>query len=255
MLLSLERHLAERYTSASQKIRVLTEAWVGRQAYCPSCGQSLSQYANNEPVADFLCKACDENYELKSKRGMLGARIVDGAYRTMMERLQASTNPNLFLLNYDERRLDVLDFLVVPKHFFVPEMIEQRTPLSITARRAGWTGCNILLNGIPKTGKIFFVRGGVVIPKGDVLAEWRKTLFLRDPHSVSGRTWAIDIMKCIEQFGTAAFTLDKVYAFEPVLRRQHPENRFVKAKIRQQLQVLRDKGYLRFVTRGRYCLA
>ncbi|HDT15115.1 MAG TPA: hypothetical protein ENN55_02790 [Firmicutes bacterium] len=34
----------------------------------------------------------------------------------------------------------------------------------------------------------------------------------------------------------------------------HPENRNIKPKIRQQLQFLRDKGYLYFEGKGRYVL-
>jgi len=43
---------------------------------------------------------------------------------------------------------EVSNFLVVPKYFFVPGVIEKRKPLSATARRAGWIGCNIVLKSI-----------------------------------------------------------------------------------------------------------
>jgi hypothetical protein len=59
-------------------------------------------------------------------------------------------------------------------------------------------------------------------------------------------------MKCVEAIGKQQFLLDDVYAFEPALSRLYPENRHVKQKIRQQLQVLRDCGYLEFLSRGRY---
>ncbi|MCK5416035.1 hypothetical protein KAI92_01250 [Candidatus Parcubacteria bacterium] len=36
--------------------------------------------------------------------------------------------------------------------------------------------------------------------------------------------------------------------------KKHPDNNHVKDKIRQQLQLLQDKGYLSFVSRGRYKL-
>jgi type II restriction enzyme len=45
----------------------------------------------------------------------------------------------------------------VPKYFFVSEIIEKRKPLSITARRAGWTGSNILFSKIPNSGKIYYI--------------------------------------------------------------------------------------------------
>jgi type II restriction enzyme len=147
MNLSLETKLAEKYAGQSQKIRVLTEHWVDNQVYCPNCGQlEINKYENNRPVADFFCSNCREDYELKSKKDAVGTKIVDGAYRTMIERLQDSHNPNLFLLNYELKSFEVLNFLVIPKQFFVPDIIEQRKPLSQTAIRAGWAGCNIILD-------------------------------------------------------------------------------------------------------------
>jgi len=142
MDLSFNVDLANGYTSQSQKIRVLTENWVDNNAYCPNCGQlNIDKYGNNKPVADFFCSNCQEEYELKSKKDSVGSKIVDGAYRTMIERLNSSNNPNFFLLNYNLETFEVLNFLVIPKHFFVPEIIEERKPLAETAQRAGWIGC------------------------------------------------------------------------------------------------------------------
>jgi type II restriction enzyme len=50
------------------------------------------------------------------------------------------------------------------------------------------------------------------------------------------------------------FTLEDVYAFEPRLRAAYPNNNNIRPKIRQQLQVLRDNGYLEFRDRGLYRL-
>jgi len=52
--------------------------------------------------------------------------------------------------------------------------------------------------------------------------------------------------------GKTEFSLTEVYAFEERLSAIYPNNRFVKQKIRQQLQVLRDHGYLDFVSPGNY---
>lgn len=212
----------------------------------------MSRYPNNKPVADFYCENCSEDYELKSKQGTSGAKVVDGAYRTMLERLKSSSNPNFFLLTYNTSGLAVENFLVIPKHFFVPGIIEKRNPLALTARRAGWVGCNILLNQIPETGKIFFVRNRKAEPRESVLSEWKKTLFLREEKEISAKGWLLDIMRCIDKLATPEFTLDKVYEFEQELSRLHPDNKHIKDKIRQQLQVLRDKGYLQFLGAGNY---
>jgi len=245
----------ESYRSLSQKVRVLTEDWVNEQIYCLNCGnEKLEKYSNNRPVADFFCEHCKEDYELKSKKDSIGEKIVDGAYRTMLTRLASVNNPNLFILNYNLSAFRVLNFFVIPKHFFVPDIIERRKPLSGTARRAGWTGCNILLQRIPASGRIFLVKNAHVEPKQKVLQDWQKTLFLREEKDIKSKGWIIDVMNCIEQLTKKEFTLDEVYSFEAVLQTKHQSNKHIKDKIRQQLQVLRDKGYLDFVSRGAYRL-
>jgi hypothetical protein len=48
------------------------------------------------------------------------------------------------------------------------------------------------------------------------------------------------------------FSLQDVYAFAAQLQELHPDNRHMRDKIRQQLQVLRDLGLIAFVVGGRY---
>jgi Dam-replacing HTH domain len=50
------------------------------------------------------------------------------------------------------------------------------------------------------------------------------------------------------------FTLGEIYAFERHLGDLYPGNQNVKPKIRQQLQFLRDRGFIDFVSRGSYRL-
>lgn len=214
----------------------------------------MDKFPNNQPVADFQCLNCGEQFELKSKKDNLGTKIVDGAYMTMIARLRSSNNPNFFFLNYDQHGYSVKNFMVIPKHFFVPEIIEKRKPLAKSAKRAGWTGCNILLRSIPETGKIFYIRNGQVESKKHVLSSWRKTLFLRDEKALPAKGWLLDVMRSVEKIGKKEFFLDDLYSFENNLQKLHPENRHVKDKIRQQIQVLRDKGYLTFTAKGQYRL-
>jgi Dam-replacing family/Dam-replacing HTH domain len=242
------------YTSGSQNARAWTEAWVSAWAYCPHCGNAkVAPFPNNSPLADFFCASCKEEFELKSQKGKFGTRVVDGAFKAKCERLAASNNPNLLLMNYDLKSLAVVNLFIVPRHFFVREIIEERKPLAATARRAGWIGSNILLSRVPESGKIHIVQNGLVREKELVLAEWQKTLFLRD-ESPDTRGWLLDVMKCVESLGKSEFTLDEVYAFERHLGDLYPGNQNVKPKIRQQLQYLRDRGFIDFVSRGSYRL-
>lgn len=254
MQLNFDTKIADKYNSASQKIRVITESWVNQEVFCPNCGTKINGYENNRPVADFYCSNCKEEYELKSKKDKMSDKIVDGAYSTMIERLQCENNPNFFFLNYDPNNLSISNFLVIPKHFFVPSIIEKRNPLSINAKRAGWIGCNILLKDIPQSGKIFYIKNGIIENKENVLKNWQKTLFLRDSKKADLRGWILDIMNCIDALGKSEFSLQEIYAFEDTLSKKHPENRHIKDKIRQQLQFLRDKGYLKFTEPGKYKL-
>jgi len=253
MNLSFQIDLAQNYKNPSQRARVLTENWVSNHIYCPNCGHiNIDKYKNNKPVSDFFCSNCQEVYELKSKREKFGSKIVNGAYGTMIERLNDSNNPSFFLLNYDLQKLMVLNLFVIPKHFFIPDIIEKRKALAQTARRAGWVGCNIILNSIPQIGKIFLIKNRQVEPKDKVLAEWQKTIFLKEENKISAKGWLLDVMKCIEELGNKEFSLDEVYAFENILSNKHPDNKHIKDKIRQQLQILRDKGYLEFMGQGNY---
>jgi len=240
------------YTSNSQIARVLTESWVKRNMYCPSCGNDeLNRFNNNNPVADFLCMSCRSEFELKSQKKSFSIKIVDGAYRTMIERINAYNNPHFFFLNYSPKDLQVSNFIVIPKHYFVNDIIERRKPLNLTARRAGWIGCNILLEQIPSTGKIYLVRNGELQNKKVVLEIWAKTAFL-EKQKKETRNWLIEIMKLIEKIPTANFNLSEIYRFEKYLKEKFPNNNFIKDKIRQQLQVLRDKGILEFKGKGQY---
>jgi len=252
MNLSFNKTLVNSYKSPSQKIRVLTENWVNSNIYCPSCGSSIDKYQDNRPVADFYCSDCREQYELKSKKEDIGVKIVNGAYKTMLERLRSTNNPNFFFLSYEITSPEVLNFLVIPKHFFVPEIIERRKPLSHNARRAGWIGCNILLKNIPQAGKIFLIKDKKVEPKRTVLETWKKTLFLREEKQIKAKGWILDIMNCIDMLGKKVFLLNDIYSFEKQLQLKHLNNKHIKDKIRQQLQFLRDRGYLEFSGKGKY---
>lgn len=62
----------------------------------------------------------------------------------------------------------------------------------------------------------------------------------------------MDILNCINLIPNDVFELKEIYLFEDILSRKHPGNNNIRAKIRQQLQFLRDKGYLQFLSRGFY---
>ncbi len=251
MNLSFDLRLATEYKSQSQKIRILTEHWVGENVFCPACGSPLHKFENNRPVADFYCPACGQQYELKSKADKFGHKISDGAYKTMIRRITSNDNPNFLFLSYSKEIMMVKNLLVIPRFFIVPSVIEKRKPLAPTARRAGWVGCNILIERIPELGRIFIVKDSKSLPRDEVLKQWQNIAFMQRK-DLNTRGWLIDVMNCVYRIPGNTFTLTQVYECEHWLESLHPENHNVKAKIRQQLQIMRDKGLVEFVSRGRY---
>ena len=251
MNLNFNTKLANGYSSNSQIARILTENWVKENSYCPCCGNlPLNEFENNRPVADFYCNSCSEEFELKSKNGNLTNTITDGAYSTMIERINSNQNPNFFFLTYT-KQWTVNNFLIIPKQFFTPEIIIKRKPLAETARRAGWIGCNIDISKVAEAGRVFLVKQEKILNKSEVKDTFNKTLFLRDKGS-EAKGWILDVLQSIDSINKNNFTLDEVYQFESKLKQKYPNNNFIKDKIRQQLQILRDKGIIEFTSRGNY---
>ncbi len=64
--------------------------------------------------------------------------------------------------------------------------------------------------------------------------------------------WQLDVFKIISEFTDEIFRLEQVYGYKQRLQKLHPKNRNIEAKIRQQLQYLRELGLVEFLGKGRY---
>lgn len=240
------------YSSGSQIARVITEPFVERNAFCPSCGGALKAAPANSKVLDFLCTDCTEEFELKSKNGKIGKIIPDGKYSAMMSRINSMNNPNLYVLHYNEKERVAENLFIVPRYFFTEHLIQKRKPLSPTARQPGWTGCNILIAEVPEIGRIHFLKDRVWQNEEHILENWKATEFLKKGKSLEARGWLLDAMNCVDKIKGDSFTLEDVYKFEDDLKLIHPNNNFIKDKLRQQLQRLRDENIIEFLSPGKY---
>ena len=253
MQLFCSTDLSKGYRSNSQIARVVTENWFAGHMYCPACdSMNLVPTAANCPGVDFTCPKCNLAVQLKSRLTALTNRIVDAGYDAMLRAILSEQVPNLYLLRYSREWL-ITDLLLIPSFFFTESVIEKRKPLSSSARRAGWVGCNILLENIPQDGRIPVVAGGVPSRKSQVRAAYRRLQPLQTL-GVNTRGWTLDVLKVLRKIGKKDVSLSELYMFDAHLQMLHPNNRNVKPKIRQQLQVLRDLGYVEFLGEGRYRL-
>ncbi len=249
-LLVFDEEKARPYKSSSQKVRIMSEDWFSHFMYCPVCGErKLEKFGNNSPVSDFFCPVCEETFELKSKGTSIGKKIAGGAYFSTLERVKENNNPNLFVLQYKENR--VVNLIFIPKFFFTEEVIEKRPPLSLKAKRAGWIGCNILFDKILDQGKIYVIKESAILKKEDIMTKYQdlNKFYFED---LKRRGWIFDVLDCINRIKNEKFSLSDIYFYQDYLSSIHPKNNNIQAKIRQQLQILRDKNIIRFLGKGFY---
>jgi type II restriction enzyme len=250
MNLSMDGELAAAYRSGSQRARVVTEFWGEQNLYCPNCSSKhLTRLPNNTKASDYLCPSCSFWYQLKGQQSRIGDHINDGAYKTMRQAIQNDETPNFYFMQYDLATWSVRNLLLVPSFAFPLCAIIKRKPLSPTARRAGWVGCNIALNLIPASTRISIVAESQVVPSSKVREKFQRVKPLAEIKAKE-RGWTLDVLRIVQSLGKKQFTNDDVYAFEKQLQQLHPDNRHVIPKIRQQLQVLRDRGFLVHVGKG-----
>jgi type II restriction enzyme len=243
------------YKSQSQRARVATEAWGSDNLYCPNCAEDrLDCTPPNTPAVDYMCHKCMSAFQLKSQGSPFSIRIVDAAYSSMREAIRSNRTPNLFVMHYDKKRWSVSNVILIPNYAFSLSAIEKRKALGPEARRAGWVGCNILLSRIPDDAKIPIVSEGFATGASEVRRQYALLRPLKKLN-YENRGWTLDVLNAVRGLDMVEFTLSNVYAIESSLGKLHPNNRHVRDKIRQQLQVLRDLGLVSFLGRGHYRLA
>lgn len=242
------------YKSASQRARICSESWAARELYCPRCtSDRLAALPGNTPVFDFRCPDCESGYQLKSGASAFRTKLTDGAYSQMHTAILHGDTPNLFLLHYEFNPLAVSSLTFIPDFAFTLSALERRKPLASTARRAGWVGCNIVLNRIPLDARIFLVNDRRPVPAEESRRAFRKLQPLASLKAEK-RGWTLDVLNAVRSLSKSDFTLTEVYALEDSLAQLHPNNANIRPKIRQQLQVLRDLGLLTFLGDGSYSL-
>ena len=257
MDLRLDPKIAESYASPRQVARVVTERWAADNLYCLACASDrLGTLKPNAKVADYQCSSCNARYQLKSRREPFGHTVRNSAYGPKMKAIRQGHAPHYAFLRYSRDPWRVTDLFVVPSHFFTPAIIKKRSPLPPTARRAGWVGSDIVLGCLTPEARVALVSDGQVRSPAEARDAWQRFAFLGADRRARGG-WGADILTCVRtlqlELGEAEFTLQQFYArFEAELQERYPDNQNVQAKIRQQLQVLRDGGVLDFDSPGQY---
>ena len=251
MQLEYDQSVATAYKSSSQQARVISESWFSENCYCLACDSDrLVRSAANTRALDFSCDFCGHGYELKTFVRRPTKSLVDGAFASLIGRINSNSAPTLCLLERNHS-WQIKSLTAIHSCFLTAWVVEKRPPLGEHARRAGWVGCVIRLDRIPYDGEIAVVKGGACLPKAVVRNEFRRFLPL-ETLAPERRGWATLTLSIVRTIGKARFSLADLYERESEFAAIYPGNRHIRPKIRQQLQVLHDLGVLSFEGSGSY---
>lgn len=170
----------------TQAIKALTEFWTANNIFCPVCWSALIQHKIDKPVNDLYCRKCNADFELKSSKWNLWKTILWWDYEIMVKTMLE--NPmHLFVLKYSED-FTIKNFLVVPKYFFIPEIIQKRKTSNVKLKNwkiRHWTWWNILFDKIPESWKIHYIKDWRYKTRTEILEEWSKIKFLEKTETKS----------------------------------------------------------------------
>jgi len=131
--------------TAFQALGLFGEQKVVRDCSCPKCKRSrtLIRLPTNFKCADVICDFCGYLGQVKAARtnnvDVIPKSILGAAWGPQKERMDADIYFPLFLvLVTAELKKYAIHYLAADLQS--PELFKSRTPLSKTARRAGWQG-------------------------------------------------------------------------------------------------------------------
>lgn len=243
----MNTYISNNYKNKSQKARIITEAWILSNFKCPFCHSKLTQYIANNKCADFYCKKCNEDFELKTINGKFPKDKMNGAsYQATLDKINSDKSSHWILLEHDNFVVNTLIF--IPKYFFYDEMIEPRKELGDTAKRHGWQGCRIALNMIPSFGKISYIKNKKDVDKKIIDYKLKRTAAFKK-FDLKNKNWKLEILSLIDSIPETIFSINDLYEFMPTLKEKHPNNHNIDARIRETLQQLRNEGYVKFLNK------
>lgn len=95
------------------------------------------------------------------------------------------------------------------------------------------------------------VQGGVPLSSACVRQRFNRLRPLKEIDAAD-RGWTLDVLNVVRGLRKVEFENGDVYAESRKIESLHPDNRHIRDKIRQQLQFLRDAGFIEHVERGRW---
>lgn len=148
------KHIKEEYkwTSVSRIVGEAVEDCIVTMP-CPICNnKELVKYKTNQKAKDVRCENCMSQFQIKAskynKKQHSSLKLLGAEYKTTCSSIKEN-NVHYLVLMYSVSAGDkyiINDIYFVNHTDITDRCVIPRKPLSPTARRAGWQGCNLVFN-------------------------------------------------------------------------------------------------------------
>ena len=90
-------------------------------------------------------------------------------YQPTIDYIRRGEMPGHIFVEFDKRFNTVVFVDAIPGRLITEDRVIPRKPLAVTARRAGWQGCNIIISGLPSVRMV----APAGIERSKVREEWK----------------------------------------------------------------------------------
>ena len=145
------------WKSESRIVGEASEYYVINNVKCVRCNNhNFEKCKINEKSKDLICISCNQKYQIKSKCVTQNQftniqckntfKTIGGEYSTTLNNI--NENIDYLIILYEKQSYKIINILYIKNENINSHCIIPRKPLSLTAKRAGWQGCNIVFDNI-----------------------------------------------------------------------------------------------------------
>jgi type II restriction enzyme len=133
------------------------EEYIKNNIKCIRCNEiNYEKCKTNEKSKDLICISCNQKFQIKAKSATQKQvnniknkdifKTIGGEYSTTVKNINEQIDYLIIL--YEKQSYKIINILYIKYKNINFNCIIPRKPLSITAKRSGWQGCNIIFDNI-----------------------------------------------------------------------------------------------------------
>jgi type II restriction enzyme len=119
---------------------------------CPICNdKALVKYKTNQKAKDVKCEKCSSQFQIKATKHIknqgTSLKLLGAEYKTTCLSIKENNVHYIVLLySVTDDKYTINDIYFIDHADITESCIIARKPLSLSAKRAGWQGCNLVFN-------------------------------------------------------------------------------------------------------------